>query len=165
VRFARRCGLQLSDAEDVRQMVMVRMARILRELRYSRERGRFRSLLGRVTRNEISRHLSSPGGRVRRVSNMEGAAEPVDDAADAGPAWRQEWVYHHLRRAMAEVRSICDGRSLDVFERLLAGEPPESVASAMSMTVAAVHKVKQRIRDRLREIVSRQIREEDEGGE
>src|SRR5262245_43365444 len=63
VHYCRACGLQHSDAEDVRQVVMLNLARSLPNFRYSRERGRFRSYLGRVVRNAVSQHLSRPNRR------------------------------------------------------------------------------------------------------
>ena len=75
--------------------------------------------------------------------------------------WDREWVLYHLRLAMKAIRQSYDPRSVRVFERLLAGESVDRVAASLDMTKQAVHKIKQRIRDRLRQIVARQIRDED----
>ncbi len=60
LRYCRARGLQQSDAEDVRQLVMMNLAKFLRNFDYSSEKGRFRSYLGRVVRNSISRYFSRP---------------------------------------------------------------------------------------------------------
>ena len=60
LRYCRARGLQRSDAEDVRQIVMMNLAKFLRNFDYSPEKGGFRSYLGRVVRNSISRHFSRP---------------------------------------------------------------------------------------------------------
>ena len=64
--------------------------------------------------------------------------------------------------AMRCVRQTHDPRSVKVFECLLAGEIPVEIAASFGMSVQAVYKVKQRIRDRLRKFVAAQIRDEDE---
>lgn len=160
VRYCRRRGLQLADAEDLRQIVMARLARQFGEFHYAPQRGRFRSFLGRVVQNEISRYFGRPSIASRPVDDGVAAALAAD-VGDADRQWEQQWVYHHLRLAMVRIRETCSPRSVQVFERLLAGEPIEQVASAFGMETAAVHKVKARLRDRLKRLVAVQIREED----
>ncbi len=47
----------------------------------------------------------------------------------------------------------------------MAGETVEQVARAFGMTSQAVHKIKQRLRDRLKEMVATQVRDEDDADE
>ena len=76
--------------------------------------------------------------------------------------WEREWMHHHLRLAMQTLRATFEPRSLDVFGRLMDGDPIDHVAAAFGMTTDAVHKVKQRVRRRLRELVAAQCRQEDD---
>ncbi len=62
---------------------------------------------------------------------------------------------------MQEVWKTPEPRSAEIFDRLLAGETVERLAAGYQMTPDAVHKVKQRIRDRLKAVIAAQIREED----
>ena len=48
-----------------------------------------------------------------------------------------------------------------MFERFLRGDSTDDIAASMGMTVAAVHKVKQRVRDKVRALVARQIEDEE----
>ncbi|MHC5113908.1 MAG: sigma-70 family RNA polymerase sigma factor [Planctomycetota bacterium] len=159
VRFCRIRGLQQSDAEDIRQVVLMSLSSALRGFQYSPARGRFRSYLGRVVRNAISRHFGRPGVPLCALDTNGGLepGEPDDDGQ-----WEQEWVHHHLRRAMVTIRRSYDPRSVEVFDRLLAGTTTQQVAREMQMSEQAVHKVKQRIRNRLRALVERQVEEEDQ---
>ncbi len=161
LRYARRCGLQHSDADDVRQMVMVKLTRALPEFQYAAGRGRFRSFLGRIVRNEIARYFGSPSGAPLRVDirGVNATREADDEQPD--DRWDREWIDHHLRLAMQQVRRSCEPRSIEVFERLLAGDSIDAVASAFRMTAQGVHKIKQRMRDRLKGLVAAQIDEED----
>ena len=62
---------------------------------------------------------------------------------------------------MAAVRETFPERSLAVFERLLQGAGADVVGAEFGMSVDAVYKVKQRIRDRLRERIDEQRRAEE----
>ncbi len=164
LRYARRRGLQASDAEDVRQMVMLNLARQLRTFQYSRERGQFRHYLGRTIKNAIARYYRSPRPRGRGLDSSV-ASDLVEDPSDERDReWEIEWMHHHYRLAMHTVRKTADEKSVRIFEHLLDGLTPDEVAARLSMTRDAVHKVKQRMRDRLKLLVAAQIADEEEAG-
>ncbi|MCA9752374.1 MAG: sigma-70 family RNA polymerase sigma factor, partial [Gemmatimonadetes bacterium] len=79
VRYCLRRGLQLADAEDVRQEVLVSLASALKTFEYSPERGRFRGYLGRAVRNAIFRQATRP----YRVREALGGDEGLDRAPEA----------------------------------------------------------------------------------
>jgi len=66
----------------------------------------------------------------------------------------------HFRVAIEKVQSTHDAVSLAIFDRLLAGMSVAQVAEEFATSTQAVHKVKQRLRDRLKELVAEQIRQE-----
>lgn len=165
VRYCRSRGLQYCDAEDVRQNVLLRLAGALPGFAYDPKRGRFRSWLGRIAHNELIRHIGRPGAAPARVQTIEGGPGPAAPDPEADSAWEREWLHHHLRLAMGTIRATHDARSLAVFERLLEGESAVTVAVAFGTSVQAVHKIKQRIRDRLKETVAGQVRAEDDAHE
>ncbi len=181
VAFARRRGIRATDAEDVRQIVMLKLVSSLKQFEYQRERGRFRDYLLRVTQSAISDWAVKIG---RGGDALAGALAPghLDTKAEAsasiarapgGPsgveigaveqAWHQEWEVFHFRRAWSAVQSQFSAQHLDVFNRLLAGDPVRLVAQHMGLTEEAVHKVKQRVRDCLKNQVASQVAEEDGG--
>ena len=80
LRYSRARGLQQSDAEDVCQLVMTNLAQSLRNFDYSPEKGRFRSYLGRVVKNSISRHFARPNPADRALDTAVMAMVP-----DEGP--------------------------------------------------------------------------------
>lgn len=159
VRFAVRQGLQPTDAEDVAQAVFAALVRAMPGFRLDPGKGRFRSYLFRAVRNEISRvrsRATRPTGGVEGLSTEDGAAEGA-----AARAFEDEWIDHHFRIAMAEIRRTFAPESVAIFERLMRGEPVEAIAVDCGTTAQAVHKVKQRIRDRMRTLVEAQIAEEE----
>lgn len=162
LRYGRRRGLQPANAEDVRQLVMLGLSKSLRSFKYDPARGRFRDYLGRVVRNAVTRFVSCPNDTAGSLQEheLERLADPAGDRQDE--TWEREWVEHHFRRAMAKAERAFEPKCLDVFRHLLAGESTEEVATAFDMTTAAVHKVKQRVRDHLRARIDEQIRDEGE---
>lgn len=160
LRYCRRCGLSAADAEDVRQIVLLRLVRALPRFRYDPAAGRFHDWLYRVTRNAIAdfRACPNPTGRaVQREDDLIAAVagEPED------PLWEQEWRDHHLRRAMAALRETCEERSVAAFERVMQGATIEQAAADFGMSYDAVQKSVRRMRQRLEERIAAQIREED----
>lgn len=162
VRYCRARGLQIADAEDVRQLVMLRLSKALQAFRYQPERGRFRHYLGRAVRNTIIEQTARPKTRPQPVDTDVLTANAPDEPDDSDALWEQEWMDHHYRLAMKTIRATFDAKSVDVFDRLLEGQSVEELAGAFDMSTQAVHKVKQRIRNRMKELVQQQIHDEDE---
>ena len=160
LRFCRRRGLQVADAEDVRQDVLSKLSRALPRFEYDRTKGRFRDYLGRVVRNAIHSYLSRR--RIAVDSTIGDDATDVTDPDDAlSAAWEAEWIECHFRRALQSLRASTEEKTLAIFEAILAGESYGDVAARFGTRPEAVRKIKQRLRDRLREAVVRQL--EDEG--
>ena len=161
VRYCFAKGLQFSDAEDVRQMVLLSISRVMPQFRYSPQRGTFRSYLGQVVRRAVIAFYENrrPNQRPLTIKNIETIAAPLDhEPADA--QWESQWIAHHYRLAMNSIRATYEPKSVAVFERLIAGESVQAVAAVFSLSEQAVHKIKQRIRDRLRETIAQQVRDE-----
>ena len=158
LRYSRHFGLQQADAEDVRQEVMMQLARTMPGFRYDSDRGRFRSYLRQSIKNAATRRIRRPSvGKVELSTSVEPAVG--GDADDA--AWEREWMGHHYRIAMETIRRQFDPRSVEVFDAILAGREVQEVARQHEMSTQAVHKVKQRVKQRLIELISRQVREEE----
>lgn len=164
LRYCRARGLRLADAEDVHQNVLFDLSRSMAQFHYEPTRGRFRTYLGTVVRHAISRFLSRQARPEGPLDNELLATLPESNA-EPDETWEQEWVRNHYRAALRKLRATADPKSIEVFERLLAGQPSAQIAQDLSMQEPAVRKVKQRIRDRLRDLVAEQLREEDHLGE
>ncbi|MCG8404982.1 MAG: sigma-70 family RNA polymerase sigma factor [Phycisphaerales bacterium] len=161
IGYCRSCGLQLSDAEDVRQLVMLNLSKALPAFEYQPGLGRFRDYLRRVVRNSISRQLTRHTGSETALDNdvLEALSDPGAEESDS--RWEEQWVRQHCRTALQTLRQSYDTRSIEVFDHLLSGATITEVASAFQMTPVAVRKAKQRVKDRLQVILARQIRDED----
>lgn len=154
--YCRVRGLQHQDAEDVHQKVMVNLSRAFQGgFEYSAQRGRFRAYLGRAVKNEI----------LRLRSRTEIILDPDPGAAveqDRDEAWEEEWRRHHLKRAIDRFRETAPALRIEFYERLLAGEPLQSIGEGLGLSEAATYKTKQRIVEQLRSFVEVQIRDEEQ---
>lgn len=159
--FLRRRGLQVADAEDVTQQVIAKLVGGLRSFEYDREKSGFRTYLYRCVRNALADFRSRQSG-VPGAVGLCGA----DAAEIAGPniwftEFEREWADHHYRLAVRRYRQEADARTIAVLEATIAGRNVRHIAAEYSMTEAAVYKVQQRTRDRLKELVAAQVRDED----
>src|SRR5262245_15886929 len=164
LRYCRNRGLRYSDAEDVRQMVLLALAKSLPGFQYDPQRGRFRSYLGQVVHRSILlfQHRARPNTAVTPLHDNVFAASSSDRGSELEAVWEREWVDHHCRLAMRAIRATYDPKSVEIFDRLLEGDEVGVLAQSYGMSADAVHKVKQRIRDRMRELIAEQIRQEDD---
>ncbi len=161
VRYCRARGLQLMDAEDVRQLVMLNLSRSIPRFDYRPEVGRFRDYLRTIVRHAVARHAPRHGGAAIGLDTvvLETMASGVDDMMDA--EWDRQWRRLHCRIALRTLRREGDPRHVDIFERLLGGASIQDAADAFGITEASVRKIKQRARERLQALVARQLRQED----
>lgn len=167
LNYCRRRGVPYTDAEDLVQAVFADLSRTLPQFSYQPARGRFRDYLYRCVTNAIFDWSRRPN-RQREALALMGSClnempRPDGDAA-AAELWQQEWENHHFRLAMAAIRQTFDEKSAAIFERSVAGAKVADLALEFNMSEAAVHKVRQRIRDRMEELIAAQVREEDDLG-
>ena len=158
VGYLRRRGVQATDADDILQMVMLRMSRSLAHFEYDPQAGRFRDYLRRTVENTLrsQRRKRRPAELHTEVARNL-AADPDDDL------WNDEWRAFHYQRAMLTMRREHDRRTLETFDLLVAGKPVAEVAEAMALSKDAVYKIQQRVRRRVQELVATQIERENEG--
>ncbi|MCE2884733.1 MAG: sigma-70 family RNA polymerase sigma factor [Planctomycetaceae bacterium] len=164
VRFSMKQGLQQSDAEDVAQAVFQSLLGAMRGFELDASRGRFRDYLFRAVRNEIHRlraRAARPAGAAAGSLDALGGVADLAGEAETRELFESEWMDQHFRTAFAEIRRTFSTEGVAMFERLMRGDGVDTVAAAFATTEQAVHKVKQRIRNRMQELVASQIAEEE----
>jgi len=162
IGYCRSRGLQPSDAEDIRQITMISIAKVLHNFQYNPTRGRFRSYLRRVVQSVILRHIRSdrPAPLSLDVDSLSAHIEKDDGQIDE--LWENAWIRHHYRLAMKTLRETCDAKTLAIFDRFLAGETVADVARLFGMNEEAVRRARLRVKNKLKELIESQISEEDE---
>jgi RNA polymerase sigma-70 factor (ECF subfamily) len=143
--FARLKGLQATDAADVTQEVLLRVAKGIRRFEYDRSKGLFRDWLARIVINEIRRNVSK-----RRADNL-----PIDQLEEpSGPTqsvWREQFQQHLFRVALDQCRRQFTEETWLLFEKSwLQKLPIEMVASEANVRVEQVYVARSRVLKRLR---------------
>jgi RNA polymerase sigma-70 factor (ECF subfamily) len=157
--FARRCGLQSADCEDVTQEVLLILSRSMPGFEYDPARGKFRSYLKTLVMRTVNRIW-----RQKQREQPLGDMEAVAGAADAGgdDVWDEEWRQHHVRHAMRRLEpEFNDQHRLAFSEYAMKDVPAAQVAGDLGMTLEQVYQVKSRMLRRLGELIAEQV--EDEG--
>lgn len=151
-----RWRLQDADAQDVTQMVLLKLVRHLPDFAYDPSRS-FRGWLRTLTARSWSDFIRD------QVRGVRGAADPaVVDLLDTVPA-RVDLVRHLeetydqelLERAMADVRGRVEPHTWEAF-RLTAieGVAAAEVAATLGIGVATVYRARYVVQTKLREAVA-----------
>jgi RNA polymerase sigma-70 factor (ECF subfamily) len=158
IRFCLSRAVQLSDAEDVAQTVLASLARRMPGFTYDPSRGRFRDYLFRCIRSELTRIPARS-----RPDSPAGPLVPPGAPSESALSddWEREWIQHHFRLAMAAIHDTFEPRSVEIFQRSLGGMSTRNLATEFATSEDAVHKIRQRIRARLEELVSEQVAAEE----
>ncbi len=161
-RFARRRGLQDSDAGDIAQEVLRAVLRDADQLDQIHRRGSLRSWLFTVAHHRI--YDFQKRGRQDQGSGASGvqAALHAQPAREDREAWDREYRQQLFAWAAVQVQSQCSPSAWRAF-RLTAveGKSGADAATELGMTVAAVYLAKSRVMARLKEFIQMWEGEED----
>lgn len=148
-QWCRGWGVQQADADDVAQLVLAKLLKLLREFEYDRKRS-FRGWLKTVARH-IWSDLRERQDRDVSADSMIGSLEARTDLES-----RLEAAYDHelLEMAMMQVRSRVEPSTWNAF-RLTAieGLPAAEAAQRLVMAVGNVYVAKHRVQKLLQQTV------------
>ncbi len=154
-RFARRGGLQDADARELVQNVMLSVARAVGRWKPDAARGRFRTWLFRIARNQLIDVLNK-----RQRTAIDRTATDELSALDQLVAKQgsAEFVMEHRRQlfrwAAERVQSAVKEATWQAFWRTAVDEQPvEQVASELGLSVGAVYIARSRVLAKLQEEV------------
>ena len=159
-RYARRRGLQDADAADVTQDVLRAAARTMPAFEYDPTRGRFRSWLFTVARNEITDLLARGGRGAGDTAVRELIDNQPDRAAADEETWEREYEQRLFQWAAERVRAGFQESTWQAFwKTAVEGESPQAVAEQLGISVGAVFIAKSRVISQLKAEVERQLGE------
>ncbi len=153
--WCRIAGLQDADTADVRQEVLLAVARKVEDFHRDQAGDTFRGWLRTIAQRKLSDHW-----RKTRARPLAGDAEaqeqlehlPAAAASDSDAAALTEETRILYRRALELIRRDFEERSWQAFWRLtVGGEGPRDVALDLGMTANAVYLARARVLARLRE--------------
>jgi RNA polymerase sigma-70 factor (ECF subfamily) len=156
IGFARRLGVDDTDAADVAQDTLVRFIKAYANGEYDRSRGRLRSWIISIARYRVVDTLRARARRngVRGDSVM--ADLPAEPDLDA--IWDEARRRSILRLAVEELRSSgrTHEKTIVAFEQLvLRVRSGAEVAESLGMTLDDVYQAKNRVATRLRAIITK----------
>jgi len=159
LRLAEKSGLQLFDAEDVAQKVLLSVSQRISEWKFDPERARFRTWLARVVRNStINAIVRRPidraiGGTtcVRSLNDVECHRDDVSAQLDF------DWRLESFRWAATQVKQEVHPATWDAFwltavERIDPAEVAREIGKSVGAVYVARSRVMQKIQSRLREL-------------
>jgi RNA polymerase sigma-70 factor, ECF subfamily len=154
IGFARRLGLSESDAADVAQETMAQFVQEYRDNRYDRTRGRLRSWLIALTKTRVAAMRRNEAKR----RNWRGDSAFIDlaDEVQLTRIWDDERRTVVLRNALNVLRerSRTSDTTIRAFEFLVINRmPPSAVATELGISTHDVYLAKNRITQRLRDII------------
>jgi RNA polymerase sigma-70 factor (ECF subfamily) len=158
VNYARRCGLQPADAEDIAQESLTEFLRAYRAGRYDRARGtRLRDWLKGIAANRVKDFLRRQArGQERQVASTDSQTDfmlqvPAGEEEDP---WEHEWRAAVLKMCIDAVRTEFDTGTLHAFEEYAVRQRPVGdVAQELGMTPNAIYIAKSRVIERMRVLV------------
>lgn len=154
--YLHRMGLDAADAADVAQDTLASFVKDYRLQRYDRRAGRLRSWLIGIARCRLADQQRQRGRR--KEVRGESAIFDLPDEAESDAIWEAEQRQFIFEQAVGELRrtSRFNARTLEAFDRIaLKQEPVAIVAREMGLTPQEIYNAKNRVVERLRDLVKR----------
>lgn len=156
--YARSCGCNKAQAEDILQETMVLLINKLRSFEYDPTKGTFRGYLRRIVQRKIFRHFERLKRRGENRLSTEWEQSMVDPDSLADPDsdkvhWRKLLVVTALQQIENEYQQNNWSR-YEIFEDyVLRKVPAAEVAEKHGVTPNNVYQIRKRILNRLRAII------------
>jgi RNA polymerase sigma-70 factor (ECF subfamily) len=153
--WARRAGLQASDASDIVQEVFRSVSTSLDQFRQDENRGGFRAWLWTITRNKIHDHFRAQAKRAEATGGTDANVRlqqlPEDRPLEDDSEGKLE-LNRLSHRALEQVKSEFEATTWQVFWRAtIEGDAATDIAADLGVTKWAVYKAKTRVLHRLRQ--------------
>jgi len=158
-----RSGLRDDEARDVVQETVLAVAKQMRDGRFDRARGTFKSWLRNLTRWKVQDHLRKRDGRIDDA--VHGKADTTRATAtfdrfpasgDPEAAWDEEWRQAILAEALIGVRDQVTPRQYQIFEcHIVKGWDVPKVCRELGVTRMQVYLAKNRIQPLVRSHVAK----------
>lgn len=157
--FARRAGLSESDAEDVAQETVMKVAQRLPGFVYDPAKGSFRGWLKTIATRRVADHFRTSNRRLPAALADE--KEPVIAVPpELEKLWDEEWQRHWLELALQRLKQRINPFHYQVFYSHSARNwPMEEVSRTFGVKAGTVHVIHHRVKPIFEELL-RELREE-----
>lgn len=149
VNFAKKRGCSKELAEDVLQETTMVLMRYLKNFEYDRSKGRFKSLLFKITDSKIVDAFRRCG-KISKLENSElfnkdSASKDTPYLLEKEAMWDKEWKERILHESFLEAKKRVKPRTFKCFEELYLKEKPvKEIAREMKISpnLISQHKFK-----------------------
>ena len=149
--FIRRRSIQASDAADITQEVLLRLARCIKDFQYDSTRGLFRDFVARIVINEIRRQIHKDGRRPHSSDLLDHQVEETQTHSE----WNEHFQQAIFQTAMQRCQPHYSDQTWELFQRSwVSDEPIESVIKNTGCSREQVYVARSRVLKRLRQEVS-----------
>lgn len=165
--IARQYGLMPDEADDVVQSVMLGLVSSSPEFVYDRNKGSFRSWLGRLARwragDRIRKRTPQVEGKHVKFSDYED--ENISQSAELESIIDSEWRRTAIGIALERLRISIPMEHFQVFHASVIDEwPTEKVVSAFGIGKDNVYQIRKRVKTEFGEILQQVLKELDSPG-
>jgi len=151
-----------NDIADLTQVIMIKVSAKLNT--YDPSKGKFRTWLGTLTRNEIImyyRHQQSKKAQVNANNNSEEILASLSTHSNHDQIVEREWQNHIAKIAWDNIQRDFSANALTSFDLYVKGLDNESIALQTSLSTRSVIIFRSRIKKALRDEADRLKRDMD----
>ncbi|WDE97764.1 RNA polymerase sigma factor [Lentisphaera profundi] len=146
----RRMNMDTSEAEDISQLVLLKMWNKLPSFELDKDRGKFRSWLATVVRNQAADYIKKKHREIPRLQSPSEDAAGLSLNSDLSQIITEEWESYLLKKAWNNITNEFDQVTLKGFEMLSKGMNVELIAEELKVKTSTVYAHKKRVKDRLK---------------
>lgn len=143
-----RAGVSHDEAVDLRQDILIKVWKALPNFDYQPGKAKFRTWLCQVINNTAYNHFSSRGSEQKRITKY--FSQPDDDSqSQMEKVMEDEWKNYISSLALKNIEANSSEQNVTIFKRMLAGEDSKKLAEEFKLKENSIHRVKNRVRDKL----------------
>jgi RNA polymerase sigma factor (sigma-70 family) len=150
----RRMGLSPSEANEVRQEIIVKLWKYLPDFTYEKDRGKFRLWLGTVIKNDARRFYRTQKRNKNYVDSQQQEKEdhPEGDfnSSDLDRIISDEWDSYISNLAWDIVKPRFKKKTQDVFLLFAEGKDRKEIAETLDLSESSIDVYIKRVRDHLK---------------
>ena len=149
--FARRAGLNESDAEEVVMETVETVARKIEDFEYNRQRGRFKGWLLTIVRFKLGDRFRKKKRQAQKgeIASLDevGEGQILDaDSTELEKIWDTEWQKRLVDMALERVKQLVGHKQYQIFHcYVIQEQDAEEVAEFLEVSKSQVYVAKNRV--------------------
>ena len=149
-QFAKARGLNDSDAEEIRSSCLTTIVTHIREFKYDRSKGTFKSWLRRIVVNRVI----DIQRKQRPLAMGEQDERIVDQTSTPDEVFDEKWKLCHLNFCLEQIRDKVPSVTFQAFEMLAEDHSVPDVCKELELSANQVYKAKAKILSLVRDQMS-----------